>query len=258
MKQLYRAALLMAVGAAALAAAGLASADHSWGDPPYHWGRTSNPFTLQIVDSMTSSWDTILSDVSTDWSQSSVLDTNIVAGDSSQKARKSCKPVSGKIRACNANYGFTRWIGLATIWTSGGHIVQATAKMNESYFALSQYNDLTKKQSVACMEVGHDLGLDHNDNGPVGGTPDTTCMNDDEWYPSPNDHDYVQLETIYDDHTDSSNTYSTSLAGSGGPGNSGQAEDALPPGAGPRDGTRFVRDLGDGRAVISYVVWADE
>lgn len=246
--------LIGALAAAALLiAATVANADHSWNN--YHWGRTANPFTLQVVDSVTSDWDATVAAVSGDWSLADPLDLTVVAGDDSQRVRKSCKPVSGKIRACNAKYGFNGWIGLATIWISGGHIVQGTSKVNESYFALSAYNEPGKKRSVLCQEIGHDLGLDHNNDGAQGGEPDDTCMND-KWYLSPNQHDYDQLAAIYA-HTDDVNTYSTSLAASGGgPGNApAGSDDALPPGAGPQQGSVFVRDLGGGRVTITYVTW---
>lgn len=241
------------VTGAVFAGVTLASAEHSWGT--YHWGRTANPFTLQVVDSMTSSWDPTLGAVSFDWSQSSVLDTAVVAGDDSVKARKTCKPVSGKIRACNAPYGFNGWLGMATIWISGGHIVQGTAKQNDSYFNTSTYNDANAKRHVLCQEVGHTFGLDHQPYA------EQSCMSGgglfDSAYVSPNAHDYEQLETIYNAHTDGSNTYSTSSASSGPPGPGAAADDAVPAGAGPRDGNVFVRDLGGGRLMITFVTWVE-
>jgi hypothetical protein len=32
-----------------------AQANHSWGK--YHWARTSNPFTLQLADNVSPTWD---------------------------------------------------------------------------------------------------------------------------------------------------------------------------------------------------------
>jgi hypothetical protein len=48
-----------------------ASASHSWGN--YHWARTSNPFTITVIDSMTTSWDDNLNAAISDWSASSVM-----------------------------------------------------------------------------------------------------------------------------------------------------------------------------------------
>src|SRR5215211_9035959 len=80
-----------------------AGASHSWGN--YHWARTSNPFTVRVIDSMSSSWDDNLNTAISDWNASSVLNVVKEAGDDSSNVRKRCRPVSGKVRACNANYG---------------------------------------------------------------------------------------------------------------------------------------------------------
>src|SRR3989337_164385 len=66
--------VVMVVLIAMLAAFPLsAGASHSWGN--YHWARTSNPFTLKLGDNVTSVWDSYLAEASSDWSQSSVLNT---------------------------------------------------------------------------------------------------------------------------------------------------------------------------------------
>ncbi len=242
------------LGALSLVAATVAFADHSWNN--YHWGHTATPFTLSLVDSVTSDWDSTLVAVSDDWSLSTVLDTTIVAGNDSTSVRKPCKAASGKIRACNAKYGFNGWIGLATIWISGDHIVQGTAKVNDSYFNTTTYNDPNAKRHVLCQEVGHTFGLDHQPSSA------TSCMSGgglfDPAYVSPNQHDYDQLVTIYSSHVDATNTFSTSTTATGnGPATPGESQDAVPPGAGPNDGNVFVRDLGGGRFMVSYVIWVE-
>ncbi|MGI8639887.1 MAG: hypothetical protein ACR2MG_08020, partial [Pyrinomonadaceae bacterium] len=176
-------------------------ADHSWNN--YHWARTSNPFTLKVVDSNTPDWDDNRAKAMTDWSQSTVL--NIVGGsaDDSQRARKRCQIVSGQIRSCNADYGFNGWLGLASINISGSHITQAYSKMNDSYLSGGSYTE-TNRQHVMCQEIGHDLGLGHTSED---GSDQNTCMDysNDLGNPSPNAHDYQQLETIYA-HLDSTTT----------------------------------------------------
>ncbi|MGH9578061.1 MAG: hypothetical protein ACRD3R_11545, partial [Terriglobales bacterium] len=72
---------LVALAVGALTAA--VYANHSWGG--YHWARTSNPFTLKLGDNVNSTWDPILTTTSSDWSQSSVLNTTIVTGGSRSK-----------------------------------------------------------------------------------------------------------------------------------------------------------------------------
>jgi hypothetical protein len=45
----------LAVLLALVAFSPAAQANHSWGK--YHWARTSNPFTLQLADNVSSTWD---------------------------------------------------------------------------------------------------------------------------------------------------------------------------------------------------------
>ena len=66
------------------------SASHSWGN--YHWARSANPFTLNLGDNLSSSWDSYLATTSNDWSLSSVLNTTIVQGNSNPK---NCRATSG-------------------------------------------------------------------------------------------------------------------------------------------------------------------
>ncbi len=69
--------------------------------------------------------------------------------------------VAGKVRSCNASYGFNGWLGLASINITGGvHITQGYSKMNDSYFNGGGYTE-TNRQHVMCQEIGHTLGLDH-------------------------------------------------------------------------------------------------
>ncbi len=178
-------------------------ASNQWGN--YHWARTANPFTLKVVDSNTLNWDDELAAARADWSQSTVLDLSHMAGDSSQNTRKRCPMVSGQIRSCNASYGFNGWLGLASINITGGvHITQGSSKMNDSYFNSSSYNE-TNRRHVMCQELGHTIGLDHQDES---GADLDSCMDYANALdnPSPNAHDYNQLQTIYNSHLDTTTT----------------------------------------------------
>src|SRR4051812_26228135 len=73
-----------------------AEATHSWGG--YHWARTSNPLTLKLGDNVSAAWDSYLRTTSSDWSQSTVLDTSVVAGSTS--VRK-CQATAGRVEVCN-------------------------------------------------------------------------------------------------------------------------------------------------------------
>lgn len=182
------------------------NAAHSWGN--YHWARTNNPFLLKLNGNLSSSWQPYLSNTSTDWSVSNMLDTYVVL---SYKNPKTCKPTLGQIEVCNAIYGSNGWLGLAQIWISGSHITQGVVKMNDTYMTRSPYNTIAEKNHVMCQEVGHVLGLGHQDeSGADLGTCMDYSMSDNSQHP--NSHDYYMLEQIYS-HLDSSTTIS-SLSGS--------------------------------------------
>lgn len=195
------------LGIAAVATAALtANASHSWGN--YHWGRTSQDFPLQVIDSNTPDWDAELAQTLTDWSKSTAFNLSITGYDDSSRTRKLCRAVSGKIRSCNASYGNNGWLGLASINISGDHITQGTSKMNDSYSA--QFAVQTQRDHVMCQEIGHLFGLGHTSED---GSSQNTCMDYSQSSTStrPNQHDYDMLASKYA-HLDSVNTYSTSLA----------------------------------------------
>lgn len=197
----------------AAAAVPQAYATHSWGG--YHWARTANPFTLKLGDNVSSAWDSYLGTTSSDWSVSTVLDTLVVPG----MAKANCRPTSGRVEVCNKLYGSTGWLGIAQIWVSGLHITQGTVKLNDTYFNTATYNTPGWRQMVTCQEVGHTLGLDHQDtnfNNPNLGT----CMdytndpNRDDGLGNnlhPNQHDYDELGIIYA-HLDTFTTLSQKIS----------------------------------------------
>src|SRR5919198_815714 len=186
--------IVVAATLVAAVAASSALASHSWNG--YHWARTADPFTLKLGDNVSGLWDGMLVTASSDWSQSAVLDTTVVAGGTRPKP---CKATRGRVEVCSASYGNTGWLGVATVWLSGTHITQGTVKNNDYYFGSStyQYNNAAEMQHVICQETGHTLGLDHQstDGGSL-----NTCMDyyhntsaSDTKSTQPNQHDYEEL-----------------------------------------------------------------
>lgn len=237
---------------AALALPGGVAATHSWGG--YHWARTINPFTIKLGANVSTAWDSYLATTSSDWSQSSVLDTKIVAGGAKPR---NCRPTSGRVEICNASYGNTGWLGVAQIWITGGtHITQGTVKVNDTYFNTPTYNTPEWRNLVMCQEVGHTLGLDHQDTN-FGNPNLDTCM-DYTNYPStnqhPNQHDYDELVTIYT-HLDTTTTVGQSTTGAGAA--AGSNNDWGREVADPHDGRTsvYVRDLGAGSRMVTFVIW---
>jgi hypothetical protein len=218
---------------------------HSWGG--YHWARTSNPFSVKLGDNVTSAWDTYLVSADADWNSSAVLNTSIVAGQST----KQCRPTAGRGEVCNKTYGQNGWLGLAQIWLSGGHISQGTAKMNDTYFNMAAYNTPAEKYHVMCQEVGHIFGLGHQDES---GASLGTCMDyadDSTNSQHPNAHDYNMLSSIYS-HLDSSNGSFFVPAGSNAAASNNAADWGTLVSANGRDKT-YLRDYGNGNMVYTFV-----
>ena len=232
---------------------GVATASHSWGG--YHWARTANPFNLRLGENLDSKWESYLATTSSDWSKSTVLDTTIVAG---LTRPKSCKPTTGRVEVCNARYGNTGWLGVAGISITGRHITKGYVKVNDFYFDTATYNTPAWRNLVMCQEVGHTLGLDHQDedfdNANLG-----TCM-DYTSNPStnqhPNQHDYAELEAIYA-HLDSTTTVGTAAtAGPAAHGSGAGGFGRLVASSRTGKFQTFVRDFGGGRLEVSFVIWA--
>jgi hypothetical protein len=201
--------------------ASVASASHAWG-PPYHWARTANPFTLKLGNNMTGAWVTHLNQTSQDWNSpsgtTSPLITAVVAGQSNKR----CSAVTGTTQVCNGAYGNNGWLGLATIYITGGvHITKGTAKMNDTYFDKPFSNNPNEKLHVVCQEVAHTFGLGHTSED---GTSQNTCMDyfsntganaGSTLSTKPNAHDFEQLTSIYA-HLDSTTTLAAAAPNSSG------------------------------------------
>lgn len=241
---------------------GSAEANHAWGE--YHWARTANPFTLGLGKNLTASWESYLNQTSADWTLSSVLDTTIVSGNTNNKkgraTPKNCVPTSGRAEVCNAKYGSTGWLGIASIWASGTHITAGTVKLNDSYFTLSTYNTSAWKNLVMCQEVGHIFGLAHQDEN-FSNSNLNTCMdytNAPESNQHPNAHDYEMLEAIYA-HLDGSTTVAASSPSLALQGDSNDPHDWGREIHRSEDGRAsvFEQDLGGGNRILRHVFWAE-
>ena len=276
MKTINRVALAACV---ALGTITPASANHSWGG--YHWAGDGSNVTLKVNTSTASVWNTSVNDSIADWHQSTELTLSRVPSSADPKR---CNPIAGQILVCNASYGKRGWLGIASIWLTSGHISQATTKLNDSYFASGAYNTAAWRALVACQEIGHDFGLDHQDetfNNVNLGTcmdytnaPDGGVVGGFNYGPGnrhPNAHDYGQLNTIYN-HNDgfSSTTASTNFGirevGKAAP----PAQSSAGSGDSPSEWGRaihqdglgrpdvFLKDLGNSHKVITHVFWTLE
>ncbi|MDH6236091.1 hypothetical protein [Cryobacterium sp. CG_9.6] len=231
-----------------------AQANHSWGG--YHWAVTSTPFTLKVGDNVSANWKSFLATTSSDWSASTVLDTKIVAG----QAKRNCSATSGQVEVCNASYGSNGWLGIASISITGGtHITSGTVKLNDTYFNTAKYNTPEWRNLVSCQEVGHTLGLAHQDenftNANLGTCMDYTNLPSTNQHP--NQHDYNQLVTIYN-HVHSSTTIKSVTANQAKSdvGNDSSSWGRLVSGSRASGQSTYARDLGHGNLIITHVIWA--
>lgn len=265
-KTMLRVALL----SCAALAVGPAMANHSWAS--YHWGRTNNPLKLTIERQISSQWESPYQGAVTDWDQSTVLDLTRSNSNYGTDPKK-CTAITGKVLVCNAAYGRRGWLGIASIWASGSHITKATTKLNDSYHDNAPYNTSAWRNFVTCQEIGHDFGLDHQDenfdNANLGTCMDYTSNPGTNQHP--NNHDYQQLQTIYQhlDSVDTSATQQTNFAervpgrGPVAPPGLNEAAGDSPAEWGRAIGTDahgrpnlYQLDLGGGRKKLTHVLWA--
>jgi PKD repeat protein len=172
----------------AVAAAGPLLADHEWmcnSTTPYHWASTSVsivPATEEIpagaiarpeVDYHTAYDNAVLL-----W-HSTTMNLSYSSG--------------GNLSLFYDTYGVNGWLGLATIWQSNCVISMARSQLNDTYLGNTGTYSRTNVDHVACQEVGHTFGLDHNR------TSNTTCMNDNILTAGTqiNQHDRDTLDCIY-------------------------------------------------------------
>jgi hypothetical protein len=119
---------------------------------------------------------------------------------------------AGTTQVCNGTYGNNGWLGLASIYITGGtHITQGMAKVNDTYFNTSTYNNPNERLHVMCQEVAHTFGLDHQSTN---GSSQNSCMDyfsntganaGSTLSTKPNAHDFDELNIIYA-HLDSTTT----------------------------------------------------
>jgi hypothetical protein len=236
----------------------------------------------------TTDWNSHFSTAITDWNQSTMLTLITVQG----SAGRRCKMVAGTVQVCNGTYGNNGWLGLASISLASGtsHITQGSAKMNDTYFNTSTYNNPNEKQHVICQEVGHTFGLDHQSTS---GADLNTCM---DYFSNtgtnagstdsthPNQGDYDELLCIYDPadagktltsgnhsctgtgHLDSTNTAAAKTASVVPRGGSGVADISEDPSSWGQlvrqsdngRSSEYERYDADGSKTVTYVTWTLE
>lgn len=213
-----------------------------------HWAREKTPFPLRIGDSVSARWDRPLDQAITDWRQSGVVRMRVVP--SGTNNRRACPARNGMVEVCSARYGQNNWLGLSRIWVDrDNHIVRASILMNDTYFDDPYYDKPKALRHTMCHELGHVLGLDHNDG--------KSCLNDSATAifrdVRPSQADFTRLKRLYR-HQDS--RASVQAAAKPAPGIAAAEAPPLPEGdaAGASTSVR-IESLGDGGKLITTITW---
>jgi hypothetical protein len=245
----------------------------------FHWARQSSQFSLQVGSDLDGPWTGVLNEVVADWNKNETVTFRVVGGGTGPQE---CRPVTGRVEACNWRYGTQEgWLGLTRLYfnQSGDHIEAATVQMNDSFFDTnSQYNNDAARRHTMCHELGHTAGLDH--------VSTSSCMNDSQDAVFNNLHptnkDFNQLARIYN-HTDSTTTVSGAQAKDkkdnkkksgkkkdkkrshrnrrqSGAESEGFSPTTSPSGPNGLNGseTMTVESSEDGRKVVTFITWAEE
>jgi hypothetical protein len=175
----------------------VAAADHVWlvNGQAAHWASTMNPAQIDLGDNLNDPvWDRQRFDPSLAWSASPLASGQLGASPFLRVNTQAGGLASNEVEMYDGFYGQDGWIGQATLDSIDpeGHIRDATVQLNRSY-SLSE----REKHSAVVHEVGHTLGLSHQEGTVM--CP-FLCGIDD-----PVAHDYEVLALV-NSHTDSYDT----------------------------------------------------
>lgn len=178
----------------------IASASHSWNVAagiPYHWQKYGpEPSGALILDKTNGSWPSYVASAASTWNNG----TTTV--DFFRYVGSDCGLLpDGYATVCNADYtdscgGYVDWVGCTDplgVNSQTGHWVKAQVRFDDNVPGFT-WTD-AKRQEVACHELGHVLGLLHDQ--PTGCLESVATGN----YTTPAAHDYEQANANHN-HTD--------------------------------------------------------
>lgn len=156
----FTALLLTLSAVAALPAA--AHADHAWyvNGQPAHWASTVEPAQIDLGENLDDPvWKSMSHIPAFVWSLSPSTTGGLGLSPVLRANPSAGGLVSNEVEMYDGLYGRNGWLGQATISVDAqGHITDGTVQLNRSY-TLSQ----SEKHAAINHEVGHTLGLDHED-----------------------------------------------------------------------------------------------
>ena len=170
--------------------------------------------TLELVNALDSDWHGHLQTAVAEWDAGSpdALTLSLTMAD---QVDPDCRPIRGKMKVCNGNYGDTRWKGINVVSLVNEKIIESSAKMNEFYLANGGDD---KRQYTMCHEIGHGFGLPHTDenfnNRNTGECMDYTRQPGANKSPGP--ENFIFLEAMYGTVDGGATTTTKTTEGDGG------------------------------------------
>jgi len=157
--------------------------------------RNNQGLTLDILNAMEDSYDTILATAVENWDAGAPIDSLTL------RMRKveydfECSDQNGVLKVCNGDYGATKWRGLNEVKLNSQTriIVSSTARMNDYYLTRES---VEQKLYTVCHELGHGFGLPHWDvdfyNQDMGNCMDYTIRPENNMRPSASNFEYLAV-----------------------------------------------------------------
>ncbi len=135
-----------------------------WRDPTGQGG-----LQVEVLNALDERWTPFFEEYIKRWDSGYANETNAIDPLSLSVQRvdvdPQCEPITGKLKACNANYGETDWRGINIALTDQNNYIQNSISKYNDYWinvADTQNTDDQMKYTM-CHELGHGWGLPHTD-----------------------------------------------------------------------------------------------